>query len=79
VSLLLDLPGLALVLGWLCLGLGLAAGGPRWLTIGERVVIGLTIGMVTLTIAGYLLALGLGVTTGLVLLLAVAGLGIGVS
>jgi hypothetical protein len=78
VSLLLDLPGLALVLGWLCLGLGLAAGGPRWLTIGERVVIGLTIGMVTLTIAGYLLALGLGVTTGLVLLLAVAGLGIGV-
>ncbi|HZC79510.1 MAG TPA: hypothetical protein VE258_17270, partial [Ktedonobacterales bacterium] len=74
MSLLLDIPGLALVAGWLVLGLGLAAGGPPWLTAGERVVIGLVLAMVALTILGYIVALATGVTIGLVLLLALAGL-----
>jgi hypothetical protein len=73
VSLLLDLPGLALVAGCLVLGLGLAAGGPPWLTAGERVVIGLVLSVVVLTMAGYVAALAIGgVTVGLVLLLALA-------
>ncbi len=74
MSLLLDLPGLALVAGCLVLGLGLAAGGPPWLTAGERVVIGLVLAVVALTMAGYVAALAIGVTVGLVLLLALAGL-----
>ncbi|HXL17608.1 MAG TPA: hypothetical protein VN961_08830, partial [Streptosporangiaceae bacterium] len=73
MSLLLDLPGLALVAGCLVLGLGLAAGGPPWLTAGERVVIGLVLAVVALTMAGYVAALAIGVTVGLVLLLALAG------
>jgi len=77
VSLLLDLPGLTVVAGCLVLGLGLAAGGPPWLTAGERLVIGLVIAIVALTLLGYGLALGIGVTTGLVLLLAVGGLLVG--
>jgi len=74
VPLLLDLPGLALVAGCLVLGLGLAAGGPPWLTAGERLVIGLVLAVVGLTMMGYLAALAIGVTVGLVLLLAVAAL-----
>jgi hypothetical protein len=74
VSLLLELPGLALVAGCLVLGLGLAAGGPPWLTAGERVVIGLVLAVVALTMAGYVAALAIGVTVGLVLLLALAAL-----
>ena len=74
MSLLLDLPGLALVGGCLVLGLGLAAGGPPWLTAGERLVIGLVLSVVALTMAGYVVALAIGVTVGLVLLLALAGL-----
>src|SRR6266702_6400747 len=77
VSLLLDLPGLALVAGCLVLGLGLAAGGPPWLTAGERVVIGLVLAVVALTMAGYVAALAIGVTVGLVLLLALAGIAAG--
>ena len=73
MPLLLDFPGLALVAGCLVLGLGLAAGGPPWLTAGERVVIGLVLSVVALTIAGYVAALAVGVTVGLVLLLALAG------
>ena len=74
MPLLLELPGLALAVACLVLGLGLAAGGPPWLTAGERVVIGLVLAMVTLTMLGYVVALAIGVTTGLVLLLALAGL-----
>ena len=77
MPLLLDLPGLALVLAALVLGAGLASGGPPWLTAAERVVIGLVISIVVLTIAGYLLALALGLTIPVVLLLAFAGLGAG--
>ena len=77
MSLLLDLPGLALVAGCLVLGLGLAAGGPPWLTAGERVVIGLMLAVVGLTMAGYIAALAIGVTVGLVLLLALAGIAAG--
>ena len=77
MSLLLDIPGLALVAGCLVLGLGLAAGGPPWLTAGERVVIGLVLAVVVLTMAGYVAALAIGVTVVLVLLLALAGLGAG--
>jgi len=74
VPLLLDLPGLALVAGCLVLGLGLAAGGPPWLTLGERVVIGIVLAVVALTLLGYVVALATGVTVGVVLLLALAGL-----
>ena len=74
MPLLLDLPGLALVAGCLTLGLGLASGGPPWLTWGERVVIGIVLAVVVLTLWGYILALAVGVTVGLVLLLAVVGL-----
>jgi hypothetical protein len=77
VSLLLDLPGLALVAAVLVLGLGLASGGPPWLTWGERVVIGIVLAVVVLTLWGYILALAIGVTTGLVLLLALIGLAAG--
>jgi len=51
VSLLLDFPGLALVVGCLVLGLGLAAGGPPWLTAGERLVIGLVLAVVAPALA----------------------------
>jgi hypothetical protein len=74
VSLLLDLPGLALVAGCLVLGLGLAAGGPPWLTVGERVVIGLVVAVVALTVLGYVVALATGITVGLVLVLALLGI-----
>ena len=74
MSLLLDQSGLALFLGALVLGLGLASGGPPWLTLGERLVIGLVLAVVVLTVVGYLLALLVGVTAWVVLLLALAGL-----
>jgi len=74
VPLLLDLPGLALVAGCLILGVGLAAGGPPWLRWGERAVIGIVLAVVALTLLGYVLALAIGVTVGLVLLLAMLGL-----
>jgi hypothetical protein len=77
VSLLLDIPGLALVAGMLVLGLGLASGGPPWLTWGERAVIGIVLAVVGLTLLGYILALAIGVTTGLVFLLALLGLACG--
>jgi hypothetical protein len=77
VPLLLDLSGLALVAGCLVLGLGLAAGGPPWLTWGERVVIGIVVAVAGLTLLGYLLALAVGVTVGLILLLALLGLAAG--
>src|SRR5207245_11102020 len=67
----------ALVAGCLILGLGLAAGGPPWLTWGERAVIGIVLAVVGLTLLGYVLALALGVTGGLVLLLALLGLAAG--
>jgi hypothetical protein len=73
VSLLLDQSGLALTAGCLTLGLGLASGGPPWLSVGERVVAGIVFAAVALTILGYVLALALGVTAGLVLLLALIG------
>src|SRR5437016_2357064 len=57
--------------------LGLAACGPPWLTAGERVVIGLVLAVVALTMAGYVAALAIGVTVGLVLLLALAGIAAG--
>jgi len=44
---------------------------------GERVVVGIVISVVALTLAGYVLALAVGVTAGLVLLLAALGLLIG--
>ena len=74
MPLLLDLPGLALCAGGLTLGLGLAAGGPPWLMTGERAVIGIVIAVVALTVLGYVLALAIGVTVGLVLLLAAVGI-----
>ena len=74
MPLLLELPGLALVAGWLVLGLGLAAGGPPWLTAGERLVIGLVLAVIAVTMAGYIVALAIGVTVGLVVLLALAAL-----
>jgi len=74
VSLLLDFPGLALVVGCLVLGLGLAAGGPPWLRAGERLVIGLVLAVVAQTMAGYVFALAIDVTVGLVLLLALVSL-----
>ena len=74
MPLLLDLPGLALVAGCLILGLGLAAGGPPWLRWGERAVIGIVLALVALTLLGYVLALAIGVTVGLVFLLALLGL-----
>ena len=77
MSLLLDLPGLALVAGCLVLGLGLAAGGPPWLTVGERVVIGLVLAVVALTVLGYVVALATGVMVGLVVLLSVLGIAAG--
>ncbi|TMD42243.1 MAG: hypothetical protein E6I88_05495 [Chloroflexi bacterium] len=78
MSLLLDQSGLALVAGGLALGLGLASGGPPWLTLGERLVIGMVVSVMALTVAGYLLALATGATAGLVLLVALAALGCGV-
>ena len=74
MSLLLDFPGLALVVGCLVLGLGLAAGGPPWLRAGERLVIGLVLAVVAQTMAGYVFALAIDVTVGLVLLLALVSL-----
>jgi len=74
VSLLLDVPGLALVAGCLVLGLGLASGGPPWLTFGERLVIGTVLAIVGLTMVGYGVALLIGVGIVLLLLLAVLGL-----
>ncbi|MDQ6712669.1 MAG: hypothetical protein M3Z28_05705 [Candidatus Dormibacteraeota bacterium] len=77
MPLLLELPGLALVAGCLALGLGLAAGGPPWLTAAERLVIGLTVAVVGLTMAGYVAALAVGVTVGLVFLLALGSAAVG--
>lgn len=74
MPLLLDQSGLILVLAWLVLGVGLASGGPPWLTVGERLVIGLVIAAVALAMVGYLLALVIGVTAALVILLAIAAL-----
>jgi hypothetical protein len=59
------------------LGLGAALSGPPWLTWGERVVIGIVLAVVGLTLLGYVLALAIGVTVGLVLLLALLGLAVG--
>ena len=77
MSLLLDLPGLALVAGSLALGLGLAAGGPPWLTLSERLVIGLVLSVVALTVLGYIVALAVGVTVALVLLLSLLAIAAG--
>lgn len=77
MPLLLEQPGIALVIGGLVLGLGLASGGPLWLTAAERIVIGLVIAVVILTVLGYLLALVIGMTVALVLLLALAAVAIG--
>jgi hypothetical protein len=77
VPLLLDLSGLALVAGCLVLGVGLAAGGPPWLTLGERVVTGLVLAVVGLTVLGYVMALATGVTVGLVLSLAIIAIAAG--
>ena len=74
MSLLLDLPGLALAAGCLVLGLGLSSGGPPWLTFGERLVIGMVLAIVGLTMVGYGLALLVGVGMVLVLLLTAFGL-----
>ena len=77
MPLLLEQPGIALVVGGLVLGLGLASGGPPWLTVAERIVIGLVIAVAALTVLGYLLALVIGMTVALVLLLTLAGLAVG--
>lgn len=74
MSLLLDLPGLALVLGCLTLGFGLAASGPPWLSLEERLVAGMVVSIVALTLLGYGLALAAGLSILLVLLLASIGL-----
>ena len=74
MSLLLDLPGLALSAGCLVLGVGLASGGPPWLTAGERLVVGMVVAIVGMTMVGYALALAIGVSIALVLLLAAFGL-----
>jgi hypothetical protein len=80
VPLLLDFPGLALCAGCLILGLGLASSGPDWLTVGERVVAGLVIGVVVLTLLGFASALIIGLGLPLVFLLAafatIVGLGL---
>ncbi len=78
MPLLLELAGLALVLATLALGAGLASGGPPWLTLGERIVVGLALAVVAVTIAGYLLAFILGVGVPLVLVLSVLALGGGI-
>jgi hypothetical protein len=59
------------------LGLGLAAGAPPWLTAGERVVIGIVLATVAVTLLGYVAALIVGVNVGLVLALALLGLAVG--
>ena len=78
MPLLLDQSGLVLVVGVAVLGLGLASGGPPWLTVGERLVAGLVLAVVGLTVAGYLMALILGLTGGLVLALGLIGILAGV-
>ena len=77
MPLLLEQSGIVLVAGCLVLGLGLASGGPPWLTVAERIVIGLVLAVVAITGLGYVLALVMGMTTTLVLVLAVAGLAAG--
>ncbi len=77
MPLLLDLPGLALVLAIVVLGAGLASGGPPWLWFGERIVIGLVLSVVIVTVAGYLLALVLGLGLPVVLVLTVLAAGAG--
>ncbi len=57
--------------------MGLASAAPFWLTLGERLVIGIVLAAMGLTVLGYLLALAIGVTSGLDLLLALLALGIG--
>ena len=59
------------------LGAGLASGGPPWLLLGERIVIGLVLSVVLVTVAGYLLALVLGLSVLVVLILTLAGLAAG--
>ncbi|HET9848912.1 MAG TPA: hypothetical protein VFR68_10205, partial [Candidatus Dormibacteraeota bacterium] len=77
MPLLLEQSGLVLVAGCLVLGLGLASGGPPWLTVGERIVIGLVMAVVAITALGLGLALLIGMTSILILLLALAGLAVG--
>jgi len=72
--LLLELAGLALVLAIVVLGAGLASGGPPWLRLGERIVIGMVLSVVVVTVLGYLLALALGLGVLTVLMLAVAAI-----
>ena len=66
-----------LVAGCLVLGVGLASAGPPWLTVAERIVIGMVIAIVALTALGYGLSLLIGLTAVLVLVLAIAALGVG--
>jgi hypothetical protein len=55
------------------LGLGLASGGPPWLSLGERLVIGIVLSIVALTLLGYGLALAAGLSVALVLALGATG------
>ena len=77
MPLLLDQSGLVLAAGCLVLGVGLAAGGPPWLTSSERLVIGLVLSAVGLIVSAYLLALLVGVSAPLVLLLGLLALALG--
>lgn len=72
---LTPLPGGLLAITTLTLGLALAPRLPRTLDAAERVVVGLIAGIVGMTLAGYLLALVLGLHLPLLLLLAAAALG----
>ena len=74
---LTPLAGALLAVSTLLLGLALAPWLPRTMDAAERVVTGLCAAIVGVTLAGYLLALVLGLHLPLVLLLSVAALGAG--
>ena len=62
--------GALLVMATLALGLTICASMPGWLHTAERVVCGLVVAVAAVDLAGYLLALLMGVGAGTVALLA---------
>jgi len=66
---LLDFPGLVLVIAVLAVGVSLALWFPTWLTTGERLLAGIVSAVVLIDFVAYGLALLVGVTAGLVWLL----------